>query len=90
MFFGEKACYYCQPFSSTLLVILLFLHPLAKMLKCCFCGSNGASMTDFQDLQLKEQLLLQQTHVKCSQQYFDGLVQLCVFVFLLQPFFLLH
>ena len=53
-------CCYCQPLSSTLPVTLLFLHPLAEMLKCCFCGSKGASMTDFHDLQLKEQLLLQQ------------------------------
>ena len=60
MFFSENACCYCQPLSSTLPVTLLFVHPLAKMLKCCFCGSEGASMTDFHDLQLKEQLLLQQ------------------------------
>ena len=60
MFFSENACCYCQPLSSTLPVTLLFLHPLAEMLKCCFCGSKGASMTDFHDLQLKEQLLLQQ------------------------------
>ena len=46
--------------TCTLPVTLLFLHPLAEMLKCCFCGSKGASMTDFHDLQLKEQLLLQQ------------------------------
>ena len=60
MFFSENACCYCQPLSSTLPVTLLFVHPLAEMLKCCFCGSKGASMTDFHDLQLKEQLLLQQ------------------------------
>ena len=60
MFFSENACCYCQPLSSTLPVTLLFVHPLAEMLKCCFCGSEGASMTDFHDLQLKEQLLLQQ------------------------------
>uniref|UniRef100_A0A7S4LKC2 DUF659 domain-containing protein n=1 Tax=Eutreptiella gymnastica TaxID=73025 RepID=A0A7S4LKC2_9EUGL len=60
MFFSENACCYCQLLSSTLPVTLLFLHPLAEMLKCCFCGSKGASMTDFHDLQLKEQLLLQQ------------------------------
>ena len=60
MFFNENACCYCQPLSSTLPVTLLFIHPLAEMLKCCFCGSEGASMTDFHDLQLKEQLLLQQ------------------------------
>ena len=60
MFFSENACCYCQPLSSTLPVTLLFVHPLAEMLKCCFCSSEGASMTDFHDLQLKEQLLLQQ------------------------------
>ena len=60
MFFSEYACCYCQPLSATLPVTLLFLHPLAAMLKCCFCGSKGASMTGFHDLQLKEQLLLQQ------------------------------
>jgi hypothetical protein len=60
MFFSENACCYCQPLSSALPVTLLFVHPLAEMLKCCFCGSEGASMTDFHDLQLKEQLLLQQ------------------------------
>ena len=60
MFFSENACCYCQPLSATLPVTLLFLHPLAEMLKCYFCGSKGASMTDFHDLQLKEQLLLQQ------------------------------
>ena len=60
MFFSENACCYCQPLSSTLPVTLLFVHPLAELLKCCFCGSEGASMTDFHDLQLKEQLLLQQ------------------------------
>ena len=53
MFFSENACCYCQPLSSSLPVTLLFLHPLAEMLKCCFCGSKGASMTDFHDLQLK-------------------------------------
>ena len=41
MFFSENACCYCQPLSATLPVTLLFLHPLAEMLKCCFCGSNG-------------------------------------------------
>ena len=60
MFFSENTCSYCQPLSATLPVTLLFLHPLAEMLKCCFCGSKGASMTDFHDLQLKQQLLLQQ------------------------------
>ena len=60
MFFSENACCYCQPLSSTLPVTLLFVHPLAEMLKCCFCGFEGASMTDFHDLQLKEQLLLHQ------------------------------
>ena len=60
MFFSENACCYCQPLSSTLPVTLLFVHPLKEMLKCCFCGSEGASMTDFHYLQLKEQLLLQQ------------------------------
>ena len=60
MFFSENACCYCQPLSSTLPVTLFFVHPLKEMLKCCFCGSEGASMTDFHDLQLKEQLLLQQ------------------------------
>ena len=54
MFFSENACCYCQLLSSTLPVTLLFVHPPAEMLKCCFCGSEGASMTDFHDLQLKE------------------------------------
>ena len=37
MFFSENACCYCQPLSSTLPVTLLFVHPLAEMLKFCFC-----------------------------------------------------
>ena len=48
MFFSENACCYCQPLSSTLPVTLLFVHPLAEMLKCCFCGSvtmNGNNTT---------------------------------------------
>ena len=35
MFFSENTCCYCQPLSSTLPVTLLFVHPLAEMLKCC-------------------------------------------------------
>ena len=57
---SENALCYCQLLPSSLPVTLLFLHQLLEMLKCCFCGSQGVSMTDFHDLHPKEQLLLQQ------------------------------
>uniref|UniRef100_A0A7S4LKD7 Uncharacterized protein n=1 Tax=Eutreptiella gymnastica TaxID=73025 RepID=A0A7S4LKD7_9EUGL len=94
MFFSENSCCLCQTFSSTLPVTLLFLHPLAEMLKCCVCGSKGASMNDFHDLQLKEQLLLQQkclhenTVFPVEHANAVGMGRLRVFVFFQQALFL--
>ena len=71
MFFSENACCYCQPLSSTLPVTLLFIHPLAKMLKCRFCGSEGATMHDFHDVQLKERQLCCRVIVSCNERPVD-------------------
>ena len=79
MFFSENACYYCRQFPSSLPVTLFFLHPLADMLKCCFCGSKGASVSEFHDLQLKEQLLLQKKKREDDVDVDEGNVcDLCV------------
>ena len=60
------------------LLTVLFLHPLPERLKCCFCGSKGASMTDFHDLHLKEQQLLQQKWEECVDVNEGNVCDLCV------------